>query len=100
MSPEQIRQAALDMLAFVPAVGRNNPACMPSMDGYPPEPIEDCHLAWMCMQIVQWADKAHPHLSANPAELLGKANRWLGFVQGVTYARGRATITGMRTINR
>ena len=49
------------------------------------------HIAWMCLQILEFCQ---------PPFRLGKADRWLGFVQGVLWFMGDKTIDEMRDDNR
>lgn len=48
--------------------------------------VSSPHLAWMCLEI--------PNLSEN------KSMRWLGYIQGVLVAQGRATLEQMKDISR
>lgn len=48
------------------------------------------HAAWMCSQIKIFVDEGD----------LDKANRWLGFVQGVLWTQGFYSIFEMRDHNR
>jgi len=48
------------------------------------------HAAWMCLQVKIFADEGD----------LDKANRWLGFIQGVLWTRGFYSIEEMREHNR
>jgi hypothetical protein len=48
------------------------------------------HATWMCDQIEIFVSENR----------LDKANRWIGFIQGILWVTGRATIDQMREDNR
>jgi hypothetical protein len=48
------------------------------------------HARWMCQRACSFVDDGR----------LEKANRWLGFIQGVLWVCGVATIDEMRDLNR
>ena len=54
------------------------------------------HVRWMCQEILQW-EWASSEGAWPPGE---KANRWLGFIQGVLFTKGVYTIDEMREHNR
>lgn len=62
-----------------------------TVDGIIPT-YETCfrHLSWMCCEIEKFANE----------DKFDKANRWIGFIQGVMWITGRATIDQMRDDNR
>lgn len=56
-----------------------------------PKPLEAyAHAKWMLYKIEEFVAE----------DKLGKANRWLGFVQGIFYSFGAYTINEMRDHNR
>lgn len=59
-----------------------------------------CHALWMCDEMGARLD-VHPACDpgADPSAE-GKANRWLGFVQGVLWVAGLRTVAAMRDDNR
>ncbi|KKN88865.1 hypothetical protein LCGC14_0244720 [marine sediment metagenome] len=60
-------------------------------DDAEPEPLEaHAHAKWMLDKIEEFVAE----------DKLGKANRWLGFVQGIFYSFGTYTINQMRDHNR
>lgn len=64
------------------------------------------HLHWMCQEIIKMADEAvgkYRRACGTPiidSDLMEKAMRWLGFVQGVLWAMGQFSINQMRDQNR
>lgn len=54
----------------------------------------------MCVEMGRTIDAFDPQEGAGGAALEGKANRWLGFVQGVLWSTGRRTVTQMKDDNR
>lgn len=62
------------------------------LNGQLPTPEQArAHVWWMCKEIVKFCQ---------PPFNLGKAHRWLGFVQGVLWLLGDKTIDQMRDDNR
>ena len=59
------------------------------------------HSRWMCLDMLQW-DLLNPHFDTNAIESddREKAMRWLGFIQGVLFAKGVYTVDEMREHNR
>ena len=55
-----------------------------------PDFIQLEHIRWMCQKAQWFCDNGEE----------GKANRWLGFIQGVLYANGEMTISEQRDHNR
>lgn len=53
-----------------------------------------CHLAWMCEQCLK------VFIPEGPEQDIGKANRWLGYVQGELRAEGVYSITDLREHSR
>lgn len=47
------------------------------------------HTVWMCGQVIEFAK----------AQRMDKANRWIGFIQGVLWSHGVMTIDQMRRHN-
>lgn len=59
-----------------------------------------CHALWMCDEMGgRLAAHSVSDPGADPAAE-GKANRWLGFVQGVLWVAGLRTVAAMRDDNR
>ncbi len=85
----------MDHEAFVKAAIRNRTlleselaqAIAPKRN--PDDPGANDHLAWMLNQCVGFHREGK----------LEKANRWLGFVQGVMYERGLATLEELKQAN-
>ena len=100
MTPQQIKQAARECAAFI----SNNicpGATAKEMDEhskaiqlqYPNErmPIKLNHLLFMCKKIEEFADDP---------EHIGKANRWLGNVQGILWWSGYVSIDSLKEMNK
>jgi hypothetical protein len=47
------------------------------------------HVVWMCGEVIQFAD----------TQRMAKANRWIGFIQGVLWSHSLMTIDQMRKHN-
>jgi hypothetical protein len=48
------------------------------------------HLVWMCGQVIEFVN----------TQRMAKANRWIGFIQGVMWSYGVMTIDQMRQHNK
>jgi hypothetical protein len=48
------------------------------------------HAVWMCGEVIQFAN----------TQRMAKANRWIGFIQGVLWSHGVMTIDQMRQHNK
>lgn len=90
MTPEQIKRVAMQYLSEFQRLGEEPERFVPTENE--PHPMEKAarkHAWWMCYEIVCFVDQGE----------VDKANRWLGFVQGVLWAFGYKTIDEMRDDN-
>jgi hypothetical protein len=89
MTPEQIKQVA--MRYSDEFCGHDRESKRFTLEGQLPNHEQArAHIWWMCYEIVRFVDEGQ----------IEKANRWLGFVQGVLWFMGDKTIREMRDDNR
>jgi len=82
---------ALALIAKCEARLEGVQACRNRSSGIiPSSDVALSHAAWMCEQARSFAKMGK----------FDKANRWIGFIQGVLWMAGRATIDEMREDNR
>lgn len=86
MTHEEIRQAVQETQMFLPI----------PVDGFPErnvtavDPWEQArHCEWMVGEILSWGPEKD-----------GKAQRWLGFIQGWLWSQNLASVSALRSINR
>ena len=58
------------------------------------------HIRWMCLDMLQWEYMPIEEGQPTWTHIWEKAMRWLGFIQGVLFAKGVYTIDEMREHNR
>lgn len=73
--------------ALATEVGCNRVMALQHNDGGATEHEQLEHVRWMCWQIHELV----------PAGEISKANRWLGFIQGVLFKMGRFTLEELKT---
>lgn len=86
MSTDQVVKVANEYIQYLKSFGHEPANLANDLDGFLQATK---HALWMCYQ-----------LRDLPQEDMEKACRWLGFVQGVLWARGLYSINDMREHNR
>jgi len=87
MTPEQIQDALTKYEEYLSAYGV--PLRHPAGEGAPTNEAAGRHALWMCSEVRKF-------LADGRRE---KADRWLGFIQGVLWVLGNYTIDNMRAHN-
>jgi hypothetical protein len=85
MSPEKIKQ----LMHYYTRIIGLEPRRDESGFGWRDANISMGHVVWMCGQVLEFVD----------TQRMAKANRWIGFIQGVLWSKGIMTIDQMRKHN-
>jgi len=99
MNADQVRQVVKQYRTYLSLVG--DEAKEANFDLPPTRGEATRHLLSMCDQIEEMLEKVEklPCISAESEAAWEKANRWLGFMQGVLWAQGSFTLNELKGHN-